>query len=72
MSPKETAIQILGSALVGADDDLYRTEQSFRHFSEKEMARPYGQSGLSRKDVLERSRQARADKKAALRWAESA
>jgi hypothetical protein len=62
MIPEEKLLRILESA---KGDDLERVELAFQFYSEKEMNQEHGQSGSTRKEILDRYKQERAEWKAA-------
>jgi len=72
MSPRETAIKILRSAVGGCDDNLYRAKLSFQNHSPEEMQEQHGQSGQTRQQVLDGYIADKDQKQAALDWAISA
>ena len=69
---KDRVLQIVRSALCGAEDNLYRANMQFGKMTGKELAQERGQSGRTCGEILEEYRAEVAELKRCVAWVESA
>ncbi len=69
---KEQVLEIVRSALSGAEDNLYRAKKQFGHMSESELGQMYGRSGITCGEIYHDAQIKHSELKRCVAWVESA